>query len=148
MDDIFKLCIAVLITIGVVTSIFFAAKSAKYDEVNDPNRTHYITRTDENLQHGEIYEMEHTPAHREQRTCTEMQAGFWYGINPATGQFSYHYGFFPTTIFFYVDVPEKYALRIVRVDTERLIYFVNEITVSDSIYKGYSVGEFFGEVEI
>jgi len=148
MEDIIKLFIAMLITALMIFGIYSAAKSAKYDEVNDPNRDYHITRLDGDLQQGEIYEAEFIPAHSERRTRTEMQAGYGYGLNPATGQFSYHYGLFPTTITYYVDVPERYILRIIREDTERLIYFVNEIIVCEPIYKEYSVGDFFGEVEI
>jgi hypothetical protein len=74
-----------------------------------------------------------------------MQSGYGYGINPATGQFSYHYGFFPTRVIYYEDIPDTFALRIIMVDNEMLVYFTNEIIVCEDTFNEYEIGDSFGE---
>jgi hypothetical protein len=148
MDGIIKSMLALMLITAFICSLIVMWRKANYDEVNDPNRDYHITITDNSLTNGEIYEKEHIPAHTERKAKSEMQAGMGYGINPATGQFDYHYGFFPVTIFYDVDIPEMYVLRIFTEDTERLIYFVNEITVSESVYEEYEIGNIYSQTEI
>jgi hypothetical protein len=146
MDRAWAICKIIMVMTAVIATALSTTVSirlANYDELNDPDRTHFITRTDANLQSGEIYEKEFIPAHREQRSRTEMQSRFGYGINPATGQFSYHHGFFPTRVIYYMDIPDTFALRIVMVDTERLVRFTNEIIVSEYAFSGYEVGDVY-----
>jgi hypothetical protein len=113
-------------------------------EFDDTNREHYITRTDENLIHGEIYEMEFIPAHTQTKQKTEIQAGMGFGVNPANGNLEHHYGFFPVVVDYTVEIPDAFILRIFVDDTERLVYFVNEIKVSEDVFGDYKVGDIFG----
>jgi hypothetical protein len=73
-----------------------------------------------------------------------MQAGMGFGINPANGNLEHHYGFFPINVNYSVEIPDTYILRIFVEDTERLVYFVNEIAVSEDDFSEYEVGDVFG----
>ena len=142
--EIMKYIFIFSLSVFLITGIFVVRKAVNYDEANDPNRDYYITRTDNTLIDGEIYEMEFIPAYTDMRKKTEMKSGMGWGINPSTGQYSYYHGFFPVTVSYAVDIPDTYLVRILNDDTERLIHFVNEIEVSESVYENYAVGDIFG----
>lgn len=137
-----------------VTAVIILAASAflggllllskyRYDEANDPDRDYYITRENKNLECGEIYEKEFIPAHTETKTKTVTEWGYGYGFY--NGDFGYGYGLHTKTVPYEVDVPDLYLLKIFTDDTERLIYFVSDIEVSESAYNDFDVGDFYGE---
>lgn len=146
MDDVVKLLLLMTFILVVLGSLLIAVKqlTAGDSEINDPNRNHYITRSDDTLIHGEVYEREFVPAHIETRRRTEMQAGMGFGVNPANGNLEHHYGFFPVTVNYTVEIPDAYVLRIFAEDMERLIYYVNELNVAENVFDEYEVGDIFG----
>ena len=148
MEDFLKLYLALAMIAVILSGVLLMLKEirpAKDNELDDPARDTYITRTDSNLIQGEIYEMELIPAHVQQRRRTEMQAGMGFGVNPANGNLENYYGFFPVNVNYSVEIPDTFILRIFVDDTERLVYFVNEISVSEEDFIGYEVGDIFGE---
>ena len=80
MNGMIKFLLIVMFITILVCGLITTWGKMSYDEVNDPNRDYYITRTDDNLNHGEIYEKEYIAAHTDRRIKTEMQAGMGYCV--------------------------------------------------------------------
>ena len=116
-------------------------------EENDPDRDYFITRTNIALNHGEIIDKIFTPMHIVTRTTTELEWRYDYGFNAVSGQFESYYGFHPTTVEYSVEISDSWVLKIMQTDEERLIYYVNEVEVSECVFVKYSVGEIYKEGE-
>ena len=121
--------------------------SANVAEENDPDRDYFITMTNITLNHGEITDKIFTQMHTATRTTTELEWRYDYGFNVVSGQFEFYYGFHPTTVTHSEVIPNKWVLKIMQTDEERLIFYVNEIEVSECVFEKYSVGEIYKEGE-